>query len=657
MVLGVCRRVLRDHHDAEDAFQATFLLLARKARSLRQPEQLGPWLYGVAYRTAVKARANAVRRRARERPVADLPSLSTTDDPVWCDLRPVLDDAIQWLPQKYRVPFVLCYLEGMTNAEAACHLGCPQGTIATRLARARERLRIRLTRQGVTLSASSFALLLAREASAETLALTLCQTTVRAATAFATSKVVAAGFISANVVALTEGVWKGMLMTKLRMVCGALAAVMVAGAGAGVLTYGASDQQPVPRRETVPVPATGVQQEPAEKPATYRTTNFVVEAPMRRIAQIIGDAAEHQRKVQAISWLGKELPAWSERCPVRVKLTLGRGAGATTFMFDKGVVKSQSMTLEGSLEQILASTLPHEMTHTVLAHFFGEPIPRWADEGAAVLSEDVEEQQWYEKLVRQILKDGREIALRRLLDMKQFPTDAATLFAQGYSLTRFLVEQKDRPTFLKFVKYGSTVKDADAWDKALRLYYDVANVEILERSWLTSLGISPPFVATDLRTFSVAPPTEAPAPLPSIQVARAFVDDKGQIVLRWPVEIHQAVTTYVQRPGENSYTPVTSYRNVSSTSEQRFPPTEVKVFRLKGTTSVELVEQKNLGEILREGTIVVVHQPGEAKEAFDLRLQTIKEGTIVLSLVPPVLPRPPMTVAPDEPAPAVREKR
>src|SRR5205823_3540528 len=139
MVLGVCRRVLRDAHDAEDAFQATFLLLARKAAALRQPDRLGPWLHGVAHRTALKAKAAGVRRRQRERPLDDLPAAGGGDDLLWRDLRPVLDDAIGRLPAKYRVPVVLCYLEGRTNAEAARALGCPTGTVATRLARARQR--------------------------------------------------------------------------------------------------------------------------------------------------------------------------------------------------------------------------------------------------------------------------------------------------------------------------------------------------------------------------------------------------------------------------------------------------------------------------------------------------------------------------------------
>src|SRR5438105_4656550 len=125
---GVCRRVLRDAHDAEDAFQATFLLLVRKAGSLRQPERLGPWLYGVAYRTARKARDLAARRRPSARPVDDLPA-APSEDLSWRDLRPVLDAAINQLPAKYQAPVVLCYLQGLTNAQAADRLGCPPGTI------------------------------------------------------------------------------------------------------------------------------------------------------------------------------------------------------------------------------------------------------------------------------------------------------------------------------------------------------------------------------------------------------------------------------------------------------------------------------------------------------------------------------------------------
>src|SRR5262245_48786399 len=149
LVLGVCTRVLGSEHDAEDAFQATFLVLVRKAGSLRAPERLGPWLYGVAYRTALKARAGVSRRRQREKPLADGAQATEADDPGWRDLRPVLDEEVGRLPRKYREPFVLCYVEGLTNEQAARVLGCPPGTVFSRLAWARERLRRALRRRGL----------------------------------------------------------------------------------------------------------------------------------------------------------------------------------------------------------------------------------------------------------------------------------------------------------------------------------------------------------------------------------------------------------------------------------------------------------------------------------------------------------------------------
>src|SRR5262249_34111246 len=133
MVLGVCRRVLHSIHDAEDAFQATFLVLARKAGSVRQPDALGNWLYGVAYRTALEARTRAAKRRARERELAEEPPVEPGGAIDWSDLRAVLDGEVNRLPDKYRSPFVLCYLEGRTNEEAARLLRCPKGTILSRL--------------------------------------------------------------------------------------------------------------------------------------------------------------------------------------------------------------------------------------------------------------------------------------------------------------------------------------------------------------------------------------------------------------------------------------------------------------------------------------------------------------------------------------------
>src|SRR5262245_46682368 len=162
MVLGVCRRVLRDIHAADDAFQATFLVLAKKAGTVRPPDRLAPWLYGVAYRTALKARGRAYRRQEVEQQYAAEAARRTASAPTddSADLLPIIDEQLNALPEKYRTPLVLCGVQGLNKAEAAERLGLPEGTVSSRLARAREMLRDRLARRGVVVPATAFASLL-----------------------------------------------------------------------------------------------------------------------------------------------------------------------------------------------------------------------------------------------------------------------------------------------------------------------------------------------------------------------------------------------------------------------------------------------------------------------------------------------------------------
>jgi RNA polymerase sigma factor (sigma-70 family) len=227
MVLGVCRRVLRNDHDAEDAFQATFLVLVRKAPSIRPREQVGNWLYGVAHRTALKAKAMAAKQSARERMRPR--SEGVADEPA-ADWRPLLDQELSKLPPKYRVPVVLCDLEGKTRKDAARTLGWPEGTLSTRLTRARALLGERLARRGVLLPAGVTALALAGTEAPANVPPGLVASTVRAATCFA-ARQTAAGAASAKVAALTEGVLKTMLLTRLKTGLAALA-LLILGAGA-----------------------------------------------------------------------------------------------------------------------------------------------------------------------------------------------------------------------------------------------------------------------------------------------------------------------------------------------------------------------------------------------------------------------------------------
>jgi RNA polymerase sigma factor (sigma-70 family) len=236
LVLSVCTRVLGNEHDAEDAFQATFLVLARKAGSLRAPGLLGPWLYGVAYRTALKAKAESLKRRKLERRLADMACPPDADNLVWLDLRPVLDEEVNRLPRKYRAPFVLCYLEGKTNEQAARILGCPPGTVYSRLAWARERLRRQLGRRGLAFSVAALAVCLARNAVSAAVPAPVVVSTSQAALAFAAGQAAATGTAPAQAAALAEGVLRAMFLTKLKIALVVTLAVAVAGTAAGVLT-------------------------------------------------------------------------------------------------------------------------------------------------------------------------------------------------------------------------------------------------------------------------------------------------------------------------------------------------------------------------------------------------------------------------------------
>src|ERR1700730_3999675 len=164
MVWGVCRRVLNNYHDAEDAFQATFLVLVRRAASIASPELLANWLYGVAHKTALKARATIAKRAVRERQVTEMPQPAVAEPDLWHHLQPLLDQELSRLPDKYRVAIVLCDLEGKTRKEAARQLGVPEGTLAARVARGRARLAKRLARHRLAVSGASLATVLAQNA-------------------------------------------------------------------------------------------------------------------------------------------------------------------------------------------------------------------------------------------------------------------------------------------------------------------------------------------------------------------------------------------------------------------------------------------------------------------------------------------------------------
>jgi RNA polymerase sigma factor (sigma-70 family) len=229
MVLRVVKRVLRDPHDVEDAFQATFLVLVKKAHAIGERELLGPWLYGVAHRVALKARGVAAKRNKREGGVIDDPPAELTEAP-WLDLRPILHEELNRLPDKYKKPVILCHLQGLTHAEAAQELAWPVGTVSVRLTRARKLLKDRLTRRGLTTTAP----LWAAEGASAAVPQTLINSTTKAALQAITGKLLVAGGISAGAITLSKRTLTMMLMSRLKWVTLPLALAIGAAGGAVV---------------------------------------------------------------------------------------------------------------------------------------------------------------------------------------------------------------------------------------------------------------------------------------------------------------------------------------------------------------------------------------------------------------------------------------
>jgi RNA polymerase sigma factor (sigma-70 family) len=241
MVLGVCRRVLGNSDDADDAFQATFLVLVRKAATVRPRELVGSWLYGVAYRTALKARALNAKRRTKEKLARQRPPPESPGDEVPDELLARLDAELNRLPDKYRVPVVLCDLQGKTRKEAARILGVPEGTLSWRLAQAKKLLARRLSQYGVALSAT----LLVEGAASAVPSPSLITATVKVGLLVATGQAATAGAVPAQVLALAEGVMKVMLLSKLRVAAWVIVLAVCVGGGAA---YRAAAQGPVQGR-------------------------------------------------------------------------------------------------------------------------------------------------------------------------------------------------------------------------------------------------------------------------------------------------------------------------------------------------------------------------------------------------------------------------
>ena len=259
---------------------------------------------------------------------------------------------------------------------------------------------------------------------------------------------------------------------------------------------------------------------PAFAKERFSTENFVVTAPTKELAKTFGEQAEVYRREKAMDWLGFEMPRWSTRCPLDVQITMNGTGGATTFTFTtssgRSSVSSQEMKIFGEMNQLLNSVLPHEITHTVFAQHFGQAVPRWADEGGSVLSENDEERYSHDVRCRELLNRGKGISLRALFPMNDYPHDMITLYAQGYSVSQYLIDRDGKKKFLEFVRVGMKNGNRN-WEDAVQMY-GYKSTDDLQVAWLDKLMETVPQKGTTIARNQ---------PKSTSQPATALVSNRG----------------------------------------------------------------------------------------------------------------------------------
>lgn len=230
--------------------------------------------------------------------------------------------------------------------------------------------------------------------------------------------------------------------------------------------------------------------------AVSRTRNFVVTTQDAQLAELFAQTAEKQRQELAISWLGTELPDWASPCKIKVKVgpTLSPG-GATTFVFSNGQVFGWDMNIQGSTERVIDSVLPHEITHMIFACKFRQPVPRWADEGAATSVEHTSERNKYRRMLIGFLQTNRGIAFRTMVNADEYPPDAMPFYAQSYTAAEYLIARGGRKRYVAFVENGINNND---WSGALRKYYGYPNLGEFQNVWVNWVGRGYPVVENDL---------------------------------------------------------------------------------------------------------------------------------------------------------------
>ena len=215
--------------------------------------------------------------------------------------------------------------------------------------------------------------------------------------------------------------------------------------------------------------------------ASHRTANFIVTAPNRALAKEIAEAAEGFRHNLSMEWLGRELPQWQRPCPIlaHVRPNLGAG-GKTSFSFRNRQPFDWEMEVQGSRERILDSVLPHEVTHTIFATHFGRPLPRWADEGACTTVEHASERKKQDDWLIRFIHQNRGIPFNHMFRMTEYPEDIMPLYAQGYSVARYLIFQGGKRKFVEFVGDGMQTNN---WNSSLERHYGYNRIGDLQLAW------------------------------------------------------------------------------------------------------------------------------------------------------------------------------
>lgn len=222
------------------------------------------------------------------------------------------------------------------------------------------------------------------------------------------------------------------------------------------------------------------QQTQPRRRASHRTKNFIVAAQSADLARQTAEAAEKLRESHSTAWLGKPLDTWNTPCLIEIREVADSRAGVTSFQFKDGRATAFKMKLEGSKSDMLNELLPHEVLHTVFATHFRSPLPRWADEGAAISVESSQRHAQHDEKLKQFLLNSKTLPFRRMFELRDYPQNVEPLFAQGQSLVRFLLDRKGRRTFVLFVEDGLA---SDDWGEAVKRHYGYADLDTLQLAW------------------------------------------------------------------------------------------------------------------------------------------------------------------------------